>query len=1048
MKPIQALTAVAVTCIALCGCKQESNQSTSQAVPAGAEPTVAPVSPSEFAQSLQPQKPAPTSAETSQTQEVSIKLRGIEPLMPLKGTVQAYTITSTSQLIAGPMADAFIGDFVLANDVMKAVIGKPSRKGPTEPTGGHLIDLLNLKNPVDFFGSAQTVADLDTTGVELAYDRADKPFVEDKTTATLAVYGYLGRRVPDAPDTAPLSRIEGVDVITTYALPRNENYVCVTTRFENHTSAPVSLLPGDIVDWGMGMTFLEGIGLVPPNATVDEPVLFASGTTGDWTAGVVTSGTGQLIGLHGNRKSLVYSVGVARPRTTPAVAPAIAPSAPAAEVPPPGPRPVMMPPRTETLYQAKAPVAETTFAPGVPAAPGPETRYQGPASPQPETRETPTTQTKGAPGGGGEAHDSDTTESQTGITGPDAASRVTIPPGGAFEFVRYYAVSDIDSGRISSLAYRVKGVTTGTIAGITLEGGDDNKPVAGAEIRILGGPNWNQNGQPKAFMRLYSRADGSFEAAVPAGNYAIMAIKNGRQAISAPAMVRVAPKGEAELIPIVLSPISYLNVAVMDADSPTTVPLPCKVILQAKKGTPTLDFGTGPDVSQGVQNTFYLPYGAAHIPLTPGKYRMTIARGIEYGIIEHDIEVAPGMSQTIIDKLPHLVKVPGLIALDAGVMTSASAVSTVNARDRVVMAACEGVPLLVTGDYGVATDLQPVIRQLGLEKWIRAFPGIRLLVDKDDFAADLLVYPLDASSAKKVQQFNAENEGMPPDVFIADLRQAFPDLLIQVNWPTDSQRGYLERFAFNVGEHQFVDPVSLPPSDFDAIQLVPGKHLADFDSNAPRFNDLLVLRSQQTGGVLPLSPTGGSEARLPFGEEVGYPRMYLYTRQDTIDAVTTAAIAKAIRGQHLFVTNGPLLIFSVKDPKTDRYSVQPGDIVDLASTSTLNIKINVVCPPWIDLGGFTLNVNGLATKKVEVMPSERVIRYPIRNQPDADIYPQQITEDSFVSAEAYSTRRSLKPVVQPNPGDFGGEVMPFAWTGPIFVDKNGDGKLSFKRRHP
>src|SRR5690606_36051949 len=121
-----------------------------------------------------------------------------------------------------------------------------------------------------------------------------------------------------------------------------------------------------------------------------------------------------------------------------------------------------------------------------------------------------------------------------------------------------------------------------------------------------------------------------------------------------------------------------IRVAVTEADAKTSVPLPSKITFIAKPGTMPIQWGYGPGISRGIGNVYYMPYGAAVIPVTPGRYQITVSRGIEYGIRQGELTVVPGSDNKLEFTLPHELKgeLQGMISADIGVMTSASAVGT------------------------------------------------------------------------------------------------------------------------------------------------------------------------------------------------------------------------------------------------------------------------------------------------------------------------------------------------------------------------------------
>ena len=498
--------------------------------------------------------PAATAVVTPKATEVRLDLES-KPLRPLHGTVKSYRISEASQLVAGLYGDAFIGDYALENDLIKAVVARPEKKVIDAASGGHLIDLVQLNNPVDYLNYIRTVGDLETTTSQIIYDMADEPAVEGGTTATVVMHGYLARRVEGDESTAPLRRMEGVDVTTTYALPKDREFLVVTTRIENKTSEPLSLLPGDVIDWGMAASFLEGAGV--PSTGMDASVTWMAGGMDDFSAGIVTSDTLTVSGSSSLRYSLVRGYG-SGPLNLPLSLP---PGAAKISDPPSKPEPMdtempMRPtpvPRTETGFRPAIPAParpETSYAPAgvlapprVPPVPRVETMYTPPnvtAPPGVETSHAPrpvsrvpddATPDLTGPGplpryakGGGESDTPETTvpkqaaSAALGAAAPSAPGRLSLAPGQAYEFTRYVVVSDRDYARISNFAYEAKGIPTGVVAGAVLEQGTD-KPVAGAEIRVLGGPKWDGMSQPRPFTRTITRADGTFVLHMPRGRY-------------------------------------------------------------------------------------------------------------------------------------------------------------------------------------------------------------------------------------------------------------------------------------------------------------------------------------------------------------------------------------------------------------------------------------------------------------------------------------------------------------------------------------------------
>ena len=266
-------------------------------------------------------------------------------------------------------------------------------------------------------------------------------------------------------------------------------------------------------------------------------------------------------------------------------------------------------------------------------------------------------------------------------------------------------------------------------------------------------------------------------------------------------------------------------------------------------------------------------------------------------------------------------------------------------------------------------------------------------------------------------------------------------MIVEICAPLDPRRGYFAKIPFNENQMKYDEGTVLPPPDFDSIQILEGQKVADYAAMSFRFYDILRQRMGPDGGATALTATGGSGSRLTFSEEVGYPRMYIRTIRDTPERVTAEDIVSAVRGQHIMVSSGPILKFWVEDPATGRFTKEPGDVADLATTDTLRTKINILAANWIDPSGIDLRFNGKSYRKISMRPVQTTLRYPVREGADADIQTHIIDTDGVVDCSTFTNRRTLRPVVASDLPEYGGDTSPVAWVGTIFIDKNGDGRV-------
>lgn len=939
------------------------------------------------------------------------------PDMPAK----AYQITSVDQFLPGKLADGYFDDYVLENDYLRAVIARPGKPQMGEVRGGSLMDVIVKEHPVDYFGAMNTAADPLSTAGLIVYESAEAA-ASETTAPSVTLTGYVG----DADAPAPAERIA---VTTRYSLPGPRDRIQVETTYTNKTSATAWLQPVDQLDWGEAQAFSEGRGFGPTTA----PLNFVLGARDNFSMGYISSGPAPLNGYHSGRTSIILSSGdinelvetlSLRQRTAARKEPGI-----------------------PAEYRGLG--ASTEPAAGMVILPGTETRYGlSGGLPVPQPLYVPKEMVRVVDGKTTLVEISRGSDSL--FTAPPEGQRsakIALSPGESFTQTRHLVVASRDWNPIVRAAYAEKTLPRGRLAGAVLEDGT-NKPIAGARVQITADGDAHTSIPAGPLLQVLSGPDGSFFADVPPGSYRLHALATGRFSPAAGTSATATVGAGGELAIVRMTPESRLRIAISEAETETSSPLPAKLTITPKPPFPPVDYGFSPDVSRGIRNTVYMPQGFAVVPLTPGRYRLTVSRGIEYDLFEKDIVIAPGQELTVSAPLPHVMKehLPGMLSLDMGLQTTASATGYASPESRAIQAACEGVSVIITGDYGAATDLQSAIQKLGLQKWVKALPGRRELLRKGAMAANLFVYPLDEKTSATFDAAMEKVRDLPPDVALADLREQFPDLIFQIDRPLHPEMGYLNHFPFDENKRSFIDD-NMPPPDFNAIQLVEGGQFGNESRTYYRYMAMQIARLQPEGlgKGQPLAPVGSSASSLPFGNEIGYPRTYLYLKErKALEEVTAEDVRTAIAGQHFLVTNGPVLLFDGLDLAKREFRVTPGEILDSSTTEIVRIRARVLEAPWLTLQGVNTRENGRrGITVINILPTKNVLRYPT-NESSSNVYARYIKADAVLDAYAYSTFESLAPVVPDDLPDFGGPVLPFAWSGPIFVDRDGDGKIHVK----
>jgi hypothetical protein len=171
---------------------------------------------------------------------------------------------------------------------------------------------------------------------------------------------------------------------------------------------------------------------------------------------------------------------------------------------------------------------------------------------------------------------------------------------------------------------------------------------------------------------------------------------------------------------------------------------------------------------------------------------------------------------------------------------------------------------------------------------------------------------------------------------------------------------------------------------------------------------------------------GNSDSHGIAYQWAGYPRTYVKVDDDRPRAVTWASITHALRAGHAIVTSGPFI-----DVRAG--SAGPGDMAR-AEGGRLGVELEVRAPPWIGIEHADFLLDGkpalhvLASGAERATKSSRGVRLRFRGT-------LPIAADGFVVVVVRGTTTLDRTL----PGT---TVVPVAFTNPIFVDGDGDGRWS------
>lgn len=575
-----------------------------------------------------------------------------------------------------------------------------------------------------------------------------------------------------------------------------------------------------------------------------------------------------------------------------------------------------------------------------------------------------------------------------GASGSDARGKTV---------VRWIAVGErADTTSATAAAREARGDPLERVAVRTTDAAGE--PVAEATVRLSGPPGTSPE-------TLRTDAGGRGLARLPAGHWRATAETQARAGAGVAPFKTPLP----EPLELPLSPPGRLELDVQLTEAPgeALARAPVRVLVRGLPPTPDPSFG-GPFSAGGAGHTFIAADGRASRPLPPGTYAVVVTRGPEYDLLEETIDVPPGGAARLQGTLTRRIETAGWLAADFHLHTTASTDAGTPPRDRVLACAAEGIEVIAATDHNEATDLAPHVESLGLANRMLAVVGTELTTDGSRVpVGHLALFPLAIDPA-------APRVSTPVpwlDVELAELTagaRRLPGALLQWNHPRAPRDGAFARLGLAAG-----DAASLPVLDFDLLEVADG--LA-FERTAEAVADWAGL----IGCGRRVVPTGGSNAHALAAPPCGWPRTWVFAARDDAGGFSPDSLAAALRSGRVVVSSGPFVALRVNDVPVGGTAVPRGRGV--------LVSVRVEAAPWVEVTRVRIRVNGR-----EALAAAPTARPPetVRLEMQA---PLPIEGDAAVWAEVEGS--APLPVLDPE-----SPIRPWALTGAIWVDANGDGKV-------
>ncbi len=217
---------------------------------------------------------------------------------------------------------------------------------------------------------------------------------------------------------------------------------------------------------------------------------------------------------------------------------------------------------------------------------------------------------------------------------------------------------------------------------------------------------------------------------------------------------------------------------------------------------------------------------------------------------------------------------------------------------------------------------------------------------------------------------------------------------------------------------------------FDAIELMNGSGVGNFLNVRADWCSLLKQDIRKTG-------TAVSDSHRLILENAGFARSFVASSTDVPSLVNEDELTANLKAMQVVGTSGPFIRFSVAG--------NANNDVGLGGTATMNgkkvvLKVRVEAAPWIPVEEVRIYRNCELIETLAVQPSKvlgKVLRF------NRALALAGIDEDSFFHVEAGirldGSGNPLSPGLLSTVQTIEPGVEPFAFTNPIFVDRDGGG---------
>lgn len=552
--------------------------------------------------------------------------------------------------------------------------------------------------------------------------------------------------------------------------------------------------------------------------------------------------------------------------------------------------------------------------------------------------------------------------------------------------------------------------------------------------------------------RTSGRKAGHFQAVLPPATY-VLSIRAAQRPLDK-RQIEVPESGFADALDYRSAEPAYLAFDRRFAEDG-----PARVIVTGEEGTPDPIFSPelfdfridGERVPSATETNSLFFVGHANDPrrvaIRPGKYRITVMRGLEFDVASEVVEVSGAGLGTYVRRLraSRAVTLPEYLRADFHVHGQASDDTNLSNELRLRMYLAQGMNVFIATDHDHVPSYGAALVSLGMQERIRVIPGAEITSSAPSPLAPWTIGHTNAWPLRRARL--AHRRAAPPsqnltlpDLY-ALLRRDFGVEVVQMNHPRNEgvgESGYLERLGPKGRSYDPMRPLTEPPNqslltpgadghtraiDFDTLELMNGPSLARFQRVRKDLHSFLKQGYRRTG-------TAVSDGHGP--EQPALPCSYVHFPPG-LSGFDAHAFNSAVRAGRLFGTTGPLFT---------RFRVNEGRMGDLvkAPGGRVRIEFSVAAAPWVPVQEVRLLVNGELERIFRDLPALESAR-AVRLEQQLELV---LERDSFVTLEAGAPLPSQPGTPNDPPGGVYSDVIapgfvPMAFTNAIYVDVDGNG---------